>query len=117
VLFYHQSHDVDNKRCFLKIETVYAGTVRLSLYQISRKEVKKMCFRPTAVSKPARCECGTLNPPGAEKCRKCGVTLAVAVESFTCPKCGKENPVTATACAGCGLTAADAAKYKDPNEK
>jgi ribosomal protein L40E len=70
-----------------------------------------MCFRPAGVSKPKRCECGTLNPPNAEKCRKCGIELEVEPELFQCPKCGIENPMDSTACMNCGLTSEEAAKY------
>lgn len=70
-----------------------------------------MCFRPATVSKPNRCACGTLNPPNAETCRKCGAPLAAEIETFTCPRCGTENPVTAAACKNCGLTAEEAAAY------
>lgn len=75
-----------------------------------------MCFRPPTVAKPTRCACGTLNPPNAEKCRKCGAALAAVPETFTCPRCGTQSPVTATACKNCGLTADEAAAYKSPNE-
>ncbi|TWH57280.1 double zinc ribbon protein [Desulfitobacterium sp. LBE] len=75
-----------------------------------------MCFRPPNVSKPTRCACGTLNPPNAPKCRKCGTPLAAEIETFICPRCGTQTPVTETACKNCGLTAEEAAAYMNPDE-
>lgn len=71
-----------------------------------------MCFRPVGVSKPKRCVCGTLNPPNAEVCRKCGVELPKDEEQkLQCPRCAQMNPLDAEACEGCGLTPDEAAKY------
>ena len=70
-----------------------------------------MCFRPASVSKPIRCECGTLNPPDSGKCRKCGAELEVVLEPIPCPRCAHVNEGDAKVCVDCGLTEEQAMKY------
>lgn len=51
---------------------------------------------------PACPSCGNINPPGTEKCLKCGATLPMQSRTVTCPKCGNINAIGSVQCVKCG---------------
>ena len=51
---------------------------------------------------PACPTCGNVNPPGTDKCLKCGTALPSEFKTSICPNCKNVNPVGTLQCVKCG---------------